>query len=57
MRRQMHVVPVNDLREHNTKSKKCWCEPMIEEYKRGTLVTHNSLDQRELYEQGKRLPN
>ena len=46
-----HIVPVDDLRQH--KGKNCWCNP---DYDDG-LVIHNSLDQRELYEEGVRKPS
>jgi hypothetical protein len=44
------VYPVNDLREHSPKD--CWCNPIDDE----GLTVHNSLDGRELYEEGVRLP-
>ena len=45
-----HVVQTNDLREHNTSGETCWCNPMIDDL----LVIHNSLDERETYEQGRK---
>ena len=42
-----HVVPVNDLREHEQYD--CWCNPEIDD----GVITHNAMDQRELYEEGK----
>jgi hypothetical protein len=53
-----HVVPLNDLREHNTASgKPCWCEPRVD-YENGFEVhIHNSLDQREKFETGVRKPS
>ena len=48
----MHIVPENDLREHIT-SKECWCKPVQDE-ELLTLFIHNSLDRRELYEDGER---
>lgn len=48
-----HIYPVNDLREHITTGTECWCNPEIdEEY---NLVIHNSADERESYEQGRKL--
>ncbi len=46
----IHVLPINDLKDHE-ESEKCWCKPVVDE---GVCV-HNSMDQRELYEQGKRV--
>lgn len=46
----IHVMPVNDLREHLC-SKDCWCSPTEDE---GVYV-HHSLDGRELVEIGERL--
>lgn len=47
-----HLVPVNDLREHETNGLRCWCKPELEEEKDGTIVVHNALDGREQYETG-----
>jgi hypothetical protein len=47
-----HVVPVNDLREHEL-SEDCWCIPIADEEEPSVLV-HNSMDQRESYEDNKR---
>jgi hypothetical protein len=41
-----HVIPVNDLRPHRREN--CWCRPVDDE----GIVVHNSLDQREMYENG-----
>ena len=49
---QLHVVPINDLRDHVT-SVDCWCSPIIND---DGIVIHNSLDGREKYENGG-LPN
>jgi hypothetical protein len=43
-----HVYPVDDLREHT--STDCWCRPTDDD----GVVVHNSLDGRELYEEGER---
>ena len=46
----IHVLPVNDLREH-VESEDCWCHPRIERVgDDGWLVVHNSADGRELVE-------
>jgi hypothetical protein len=52
---RLHVHPLNDLREHVIDPDvECWCNPTYdEEY---DIVIHNSLDGRELYETGERLP-
>lgn len=50
-----HVVPVNDLREHDS-SRSCWCRPTEDEDERHVLI-HHSMDQRELYERGDMLPH
>ena len=49
-----HIYPVNDLREHTTSGAECWCDPEIDE--EDNLVIHNSADERESYEQGRK-PN
>ena len=48
----IHVVPVNDLREHDTDFH-CWCDPS---YQDGVWV-HNSMDGREQFESGERKPS
>lgn len=47
---EYHVVPVNDLREHED-TPDCWCRP---DYDDGVYV-HHSMDRREEYEQGRAL--
>lgn len=47
----LHVYPLGDLRKHCTNSKECWCNPKLEKRDNGIVVTHNSLDGRELIEQ------
>lgn len=51
----LHVLPINDLRQHVENGIMCWCEPRIivgdeaedfAEY----IVVHNSLDGREWHE-------
>jgi hypothetical protein len=47
-----HVVPINDLREHNTDSDFiCWCHPTEND---DGVIVHNSMDGREKYESGER---
>lgn len=52
-RNALHVVPINDLKEH-VLTINCWCNP--EEQEEGVLV-HNAADGREDYENGKRKPH
>jgi len=50
----LHVVPVNDLREHSTDSDvTCWCNPATED----GVIVHNSMDGREKFETGERKPS
>lgn len=49
----VHVLPVNDLREH-IESEECWCRPRIEDEPNGQVIVHNSMDGRELVERGER---
>lgn len=50
-----HVIPENDLREHDT-STQCWCRPRVEwqgpngEHYATAVVIHNSADCREAVE-------
>jgi hypothetical protein len=46
----IHTYPLNDLIEHDTESHLCPCDPKVEFINGGTLIIHNSLDRRELYE-------
>lgn len=47
----IHIIPLDDLREHTTTAD-CWCHPVLdEEY---GFYTHNSMDGRELYETGEK---
>jgi len=48
----IHVLPVNDLKEH-TETDDCACHPRIEYVggEGGKVVVHNSYDGREVYEQ------
>lgn len=49
----IHVTPINDLREHED-SAACWCGPSRDD-EEPRVVIHNSMDQRETYEKGRRL--
>lgn len=51
MRKPIHIIPINDLREHAISSS-CWCNPDIEDD--GDMIVHNSMDGREHYETGER---
>ncbi len=52
--RGLHVVPINDLREHSTDSEKpCWCNPFDDD----GVTVHNSMDGREAFETGERVPS
>jgi len=43
----LHVVPINDILEHDIDSKDCWCDPKIEVEGAVLIVIHNSFDGRE----------
>ena len=45
-----HVVPVNDLREHDTSGTPCWCDAIEDD----GVVIHNAMDERETYEEGRK---
>lgn len=49
----IHVVPVNDLREHEC-SAMCWCHPTPDDEEPRVFV-HHSMDGREKFETGERL--
>ena len=51
MKQAVHVIPLNDLREH-TASVNCWCQP-TEDGEWPDIWVHHSMDQREDYEVGK----
>lgn len=54
----IHVYPLNDLREHETKAADCWCTPNVDIDEYGSvLIVHNSLDGREKFETGERKPS
>jgi hypothetical protein len=52
MTEAVHVVPVNDLREH-TPRPDCWCNP-TEDNEWPDVWVHHSMDKREEYEQGRK---
>lgn len=47
-----HVVPVNDLKEHEL-SVDCWCNPKRDE-EEPEVIVHYAMDGRENYETGER---
>lgn len=50
MPREFHVLPLNDLREHD-EHRGCWCEPdATQEPDADVVVVHHALDGRELVE-------
>lgn len=50
MNELIHVVPLNDLRDHEA-SITCWCHPTPDEDE-PQVILHHALDQREKYETG-----
>ena len=52
-RNDIHVIPINDLREHDA-TQECWCKP-IEDSECDAVWIHNSMDGREKFETGERL--
>lgn len=46
------VVPIDDLREHEEGSC-CWCRPLDDD----GVIVHNSMDRREEFERGARIPS
>ncbi len=57
----VHVLPVNDLIEHEDVGDGCPCGPTVEPVEAddgviGWIITHHSLDGRELLEQGSTVP-
>ena len=47
----IHVYPVNDLREHVLTGTDCPCEPEVEVIGAVLLIAHNAFDHREIVEQ------
>lgn len=50
-----HIVPVNDLREHEI-APSCWCNPTPDDEDHDVLI-HHSIDGRESFETGERRPS
>ena len=47
----IHVLPVNDLKDHDEVGLECKCGPRVEKQSEGHfLVIHNSFDKCELFE-------
>jgi len=49
---RVHVVPINDWREHDP-SVECWCKPTPDD-EEPRIIVHHSMDRREEYEQGRK---
>lgn len=49
---RIHVVPLNDLREHDSTAS-CWCKPTEDDETPGVFL-HHSMDGREHFETGER---
>lgn len=49
-----HIIPLEDLRDHDC-SGECWCKP--EEDDEDPLWVHKSMDGREAFEEGRRMPS
>lgn len=48
-----HVWPLDDLKPHVVDGLPCWCNPIDDD----GVIRHNSMDGREDFENGKRLPS
>lgn len=48
----IHVIPINDLREH-IEDTSCWCRPTPAD-DNAAVIIHHSMDRREEYEQGRK---
>lgn len=46
----VHVLPIDDLRDHEDKGSNCWCNPKIDLENKLQIVIHNSMDGREILE-------
>jgi hypothetical protein len=58
----IHVFPIGDKREHETKGTMCWCGPHVEwsdpetgETYAEALVIHHATDHREIVEEAERI--
>jgi len=52
-------MPLNDLREHEV-DMHCWCHPTLDEgweYGQEKIFVHHSMDGREAFENGERMPS
>lgn len=49
-----HVLPINDLIEHETEGFECQCNPKIDF--KNEIVIHSAIDRRECFEQSKDSP-
>ena len=47
----IHVYPVNDLKEHILKGVDCHCNPTVKVEGAGLIIVHNAYDHREIIEQ------
>lgn len=47
----VHVIPINDLREHSASSSDCPCWPDVQIVDGGEVIVHRSWDGREILEQ------
>lgn len=53
----IHVYPLNDLREHKTDGPGCPCEPEIQLEGATLIYMHNAWDTREIVEEAIRILN
>lgn len=54
---ECHVTPIDDLRDHEM-ARTCWCRPRIDDDEPSwPIVVHNSMDRREEFERGERVPS
>lgn len=51
-----HIIPQNDIKDHEF-SRECWCHPEDDLLAHGEEWMHNSADDRESIETGKRKPS
>lgn len=50
----IHILPIEDLKDHTDLGDDCWCMPRIELVAGTKLIVHNSLDHREYFEKDKK---
>jgi hypothetical protein len=43
----IHVLPIDDLKEHSENSTECECEPSLQFSGNSAIITHNAYDGRE----------